>query len=198
MRNTLGEPLWNDETAERKDDRVHKLTMKNQNSPLLICIVGFSGVGKTTLIVKLIENLVQSGFRVGTIKHDTHGFDLDKPGKDSHKHKQAGAATSIITSPNRIGMVTDVTHDHSPEELLPLMTGMDLVLAEGFKHAELPKIEVFRPELGKGHACKGDPNLVAVVCDSRVDWGVPWFSSQNIKDLAQFIQDRYKLAPAAA
>ena len=95
--------------------------------PPVVSIVGYSGSGKTTLIEKLISALKQRGLRVGTIKHDVHGFEMDRPGKDSWRHKQAGASATIITSPRQIGMVMDADHDHHPMELLPLMAGMDIV-----------------------------------------------------------------------
>ena len=98
--------------------------------PPIVSIVGYSGSGKTKLIEKLISAFKQRGVRVGTIKHDVHGFEMDRPGKDSWRHKQAGASTTIITSPRQIGMVMDADHDHHPLELMPLMAGMDIVLVE--------------------------------------------------------------------
>jgi len=158
--------------------------------PPLLCVVGFSGSGKTTLTVALVAALGRRGLRVGTIKHDVHGFDLDRPGKDSWRHKQAGAGVTVVTSPQRIGMVMDVAHDHQPLELLPLMVGMDIVLVEGFKRAPLPKIEVFRPEAGKPAACRGDRHLIAVVSDASLDWGVPRYAPDDIEGLCDFILSR--------
>ena len=123
---------------------IFPVDIKNQNTTPVVCIVGFSGAGKTTVTVGLVAALKQRGLRVGTIKHDVHGFEIDRPGKDSWRHKQAGASTTIISSPAQIGLVKDVDHDHHPLELLPLLGEMDIVLVEGFKQADLPKIEVFR------------------------------------------------------
>jgi molybdopterin-guanine dinucleotide biosynthesis adapter protein len=161
--------------------------------PLMISIVGFSGQGKTTLTVKLVGELKKRGFRVGTIKHDVHGFDLDHPGKDSWRHKKAGASVTIVTSPTQIGMVRDVDHDHQPQELIPFFSEMDIVLVEGFKRAGLPKIEIFRPEIKKEPACKGDKHLMAVVSDAPLDWGVPQFHTEQIVELVSFLLKQFDL-----
>ncbi len=165
----------------------------NRPLPPLVCIVGYSGAGKTTLMVNLIASLTRCGLRVGTIKHDAHGFQMDHPGKDSFRHKAAGAATSIISSPHQLAMVTDVDHDHAPQDLLPMLGTMDIVLAEGFKRAPLPKIEVFRVETGKGPACQGDPHLLAVVSDAPVDWGVRRFAAAEADALADYLISYFRL-----
>ena len=165
--------------------------------PPVVSVVGYSGSGKTTLIEKLISSLKQRDFRVGTIKHDVHGFEMDQPGKDSWRHKQAGAATTVITSPRQVGMVMDSDHDHHPLELLSLMTGMDIVIVEGFKRANLPKIEVFRPENGKPPACRGDRNLMAVVSNASLDWGVPRYTVDDVDILTDVIIQKFGLNDTA-
>jgi molybdopterin-guanine dinucleotide biosynthesis protein B len=165
--------------------------------PPLLSIVGFSGSGKTTLIEKLIAELKRRGYTVGTIKHDAHGFDIDHPGKDSWRHKKAGASTTIISSSYQIGMVRDVDHDHGPDELLPLLSDMDIVLAEGFKSGRQPKIEIFRPKVQKKPACKGDTNLIAVVTDRASNWGVPQFGTDEISSIADFIVQTFNLENGA-
>ena len=157
------------------------------SDPPLICIVGYSGSGKTTLMVRLIDALARRGYRVGTIKHDSQGGRVDHPGKDSFRHKAAGATTSIISSPRQVAMVTDVDHERGPEELLALMPHVDIVLAEGYKRALLPKIEVYRPENGKEPACRGDAHLLAVVSDAAMDWGVPCFDTADAERLVDFL-----------
>lgn len=174
---------------DRNENRTKKGGSSVHPTPV-VCIVGFSGSGKTTVTVALIAALRQRGLQVGTIKHDVHGFEMDRPGKDSWRHKRAGAGITMVTSPFQIGMVMDVDHDHQPLELLPLMDGMDIVLAEGFKRAPLPKIEVFRPENGKPPACKGDQGLLAVVSAAPLDWGVPRYSPDEIEKLCDFILNR--------
>jgi molybdopterin-guanine dinucleotide biosynthesis protein B len=159
----------------------------------VVCIVGFSGAGKTTVTVGLVTALKQHDLRVGTIKHDVHGFEIDRPGKDSWRHKQAGASTTIISSPAQIGLVMDVDHDHHPLELVPLLGDMDIVLVEGFKRADLPKIEVFRPENQKPPACRNDRNLLAVVSDAKLRWNVPIYETNDLEGLAEFIVEHFRL-----
>lgn len=161
--------------------------------PPLVCIVGYSGSGKTTLVVRLVSCLARRGLRVGTIKHDRHGFQIDHPGKDSYRHKEAGAAASVISSPTQIALVADTDHDRTPEELLTMLPDMDIVLAEGFKRAPLPKIEVFRPETGKDPACQGDPHLLAVVSDAPIDWGLRRFAVTDTDDLADYLISFFRL-----
>jgi molybdopterin-guanine dinucleotide biosynthesis protein B len=170
--------------------------IKPRNDPPVVCIVGFSGSGKTTVTVGLVEVLKQHGFCVGTIKHDIHGFEMDRPGKDSWRHKQAGASTTIISSPSQVGMVMDVDHDHHPLELLPLLREKDIVLVEGFKRADLPKIEVFRAENQKPPACQGDKNLLAVISDAKLDWGVPCFTLQDFERVADMLIHQFSLVSA--
>ncbi len=177
-----------------KDQKVPSVcSRQNHSDPPLICIVGYSGSGKTTLMVRLIECLARRGYRVGTIKHDSQGGRVDHPGKDSFRHKAAGAAASIISSPRQIAMVTDVAQEQTPQALLPLLAGMDIVLAEGYKRARLPKIEVYRPETGKGAACQEDPLLLAVVSDATIDWSVPCFATAEVESLADFVARRVGL-----
>lgn len=177
---------------KHKGQKNLKSTMPKTLPPMIL-IVGYSGSGKTTVIEKLTSEFKARGYRVGTIKHDVHGFDMDRPGKDSWRHKQAGASTTIITSPKQIGMVMDVDHDHYPLELLPLLEGMDIVLVEGFKGADLPKIEIFRLENGNPPACRGYRNLIAVVSDTSVDWGVPRYAADDFKVLADYIIKQFGL-----
>lgn len=171
-----------------------RVGIKSQSMPPMLCIVGYSGSGKTFVTVGLVRALKRTGLRVGTIKHDAHGFEMDRPGKDSWRHKQAGAAATVISSPSQIGMVMDVEHDHHPLELLPLLGQMDIVLVEGFKHANLSKIEVFRPENNKPAACRNDRNLLAVVSDADLGWCVPRYAANDFEGLAEFVIAHFRLA----
>ncbi|MCP4665323.1 MAG: molybdopterin-guanine dinucleotide biosynthesis protein MobB, partial [Deltaproteobacteria bacterium] len=112
-------------------------------------------------------------------------------------HKQAGAMTTIISSPDQIGMVMDVDHDHSVDELAVYFPGVDIILAEGYKGARRPKIEIFRPDLCKEPLCKDDDHLVALISDASVDPGVPRFSRDDMQGLADFLIARFNLKPAA-
>jgi len=173
------------------------LTVTNKRvNPPVVCIVGNSGSGKTTFIERLIPELKRRGLKVGTLKHDVHGFEMDKPGKDSWRHKQAGASTTIISSSQKIGIVMDVNHDHRPDELLTLFQGMDIILAEGYKRADRPKLEIFRAEITKEPLNKKDKSLLAIVSDTTVDLDVPQFSTKDIKGVTDFLLDYFNLFPA--
>ena len=164
-----------------------------RNRTPLICVVGWSGSGKTTLMERLIGELTGLGLRIGTIKHHKGDFGMDSPGKDSWRHKQAGSVTALISSPSGIGMVTDVDHDHQPDELALFFPDVDVILCEGFKRATNPKIEIFRPEINERPFCLKDKNLTALVSDANLDLGVPRFALKDVKGLAQFLITRFKL-----
>ncbi|MBW1888238.1 MAG: molybdopterin-guanine dinucleotide biosynthesis protein B, partial [Deltaproteobacteria bacterium] len=161
--------------------------------PSIVSIVGKSGAGKTTLMEKLIPELKRMGLRVGTIKHDVHGFELDHPGKDSWRHKQAGSATTIISSLHKIGMVMDVDHDHTLDELAPFLSGVDIILSEGYKRENKPKVEIFRKEIHNSPLCLDDGNLIALMTNADIDPGVPRFSTGDINGLADFLIQYFKL-----
>lgn len=168
------------------------------NKPPIVSVVGLSGTGKTTLLEKLIPELARRGYRVGTVKHHRHRFEMDRPGKDSWRHKQAGASVAVVSSPYNIGMITDVDHDHRPEELAPFLCSVDIILTEGYKQGHNPKIEVFGPKAGGGEPIlKGDALLVALVSDANVELDVPKFSTDDIEALADFIIDNFNLTPNA-
>jgi len=142
--------------------------------------------------------MIHRGLKVGTIKHDVHGrFEMDKPGKDSWRHKHAGASTTVISSPNRIGVVMDVEYDHSLDELVSFFSGMDIILTEGYKKDQKPKLEIFRPEITQEPLCKNDENLLAFITDAPIDFGVPVFSAEDIKGVADFLIVRFNLIPSA-
>lgn len=169
--------------------------MKDVKVPPIVCIAGLSGSGKTTLIEKLIPELAGRGLKVGTVKHNPHDFEMDHPGKDSWRHKKAGASATIISSPDKIGMVMDVDHDHKPEELVPFLSAMDIILAEGYKRSNTNKIEVVKTGAERNLLLKDDENLLAVVTDSGLDLDVPRFSTADVKGLADFLALYFNLLP---
>ena len=171
-------------------------TLEKKTIPPVVAVIGHSGSGKTTFLEKLISELTSRGLKVGSIKHDVHGFEMDKPGKDSWRHKQAGASTTIISSPYQIGVVMDVKYDHQPEELLSFFSGMDIILAEGFKRSRIPKLEVFRAEITPEPLCINDELLIGLITDAQIDPDVPVFSVTAVKTVADYLIKRFNLLPA--
>ena len=125
----------------------------------IIGFAGWSGAGKTTLIVKLIPELNRRGLSVSTVKHAHHNFDLDQPGKDSYEHRAAGAEEVLVASANRVALMRELRGAPEPSlaELLRLLKPVDLVLVEGFKRDPYPKIEIFRAANGKPPMYPNDP-----------------------------------------
>ncbi len=134
----------------------------------VIGFAGWSGAGKTTLIVKLIPELNRRGLSVSTIKHAHHNFDLDQPGKDSYEHRAAGAHEVLVASANRIALMRELCGAPEPSlpELLRLLEPVDLMLIEGFKRDPYPKIEIFRAANNKPPLYPEDPNIVALLTDA--------------------------------
>lgn len=158
----------------------------------IISIVGKSDSGKTTLIEKLVPELNSRGYRIATVKHDIHGFEVDREGKDSWRHKQAGAHTVVISSPNKVALIRDVEKDLSLEEIREkLIQDVDLIISEGYKKDVQPKIEVFRKEKHKKLLCTEEDNFVAIVSSQKFDVGVPCFGLEDMKGVADFIEKEF-------
>jgi len=156
--------------------------------PTIIAIAGKSGSGKTTLLEKIIPILKNRGHRIGTVKHAHKEVEIDKKGKDSWRHRQAGAHATLVVSPDTIALVKDRETD-SLEALAAHLSDMDLIIVEGFKRERIPKIEIFRTDSKhKEPLCLDDPDLVAFVTDSRYTPAVPIFGLDDIEALADFIE----------
>lgn len=157
----------------------------------ILSIVGKSDVGKTTLLVKVVRELTARGRRIATVKHDTHGFDIDHEGKDSWRHKQAGAVMTVISSPAKLALVTDTSHDHTLSEIRDrFVAGVELILTEGYKREIHPKIEVFRRGHYEDLLCVEDDNLVAIAGDPpNPPERVPVFDLNNVGPLCDFIEE---------
>jgi molybdopterin-guanine dinucleotide biosynthesis protein MobB len=161
-----------------------------------ISFVAKSGTGKTTLLEKVIARLKERGHRIGVIKHDAHRFDIDHPGKDSHRLASAGADTMMISSPEKLALVK--IHTASPptlEEILATyFSDVDIVLTEGFKHGSLPKIELHRKERSATLICRGavhDPTLLAVASDEPLKLDVPVLDLNDAGVVADFIEEKF-------
>ena len=158
----------------------------------IVSIVGKSNSGKTTLIEKLIAELGQRGYRVATIKHNLHGFDIDREGKDSWRHKHAGAVAVVVASPGRAALIEDTPGDYSLVELRDrYIRDADIVIAEGFKKNPHPKIEVCRTERRAERLCGAGDNLIALTGDRPLAAEVPWFDWNDAPAIADLIEARF-------
>ncbi len=158
----------------------------------IICIVGASDSGKTTFLEKLIPEFGARGYRVGAIKHDAHGFEMDQEGKDTWKLRRAGAAVIAISSPNLFASIRGTQGEMSLEEIgARFFWTEDILIAEGFKRAHFPKIEIFRSVVEPKPICGPGDNLIAVVSDDEVDTPVSRFSFADWRGVADLIENRY-------
>ncbi len=156
---------------------------------VFVGFVGHSGSGKTTLIEKLIPLLVAEGLRVGAVKHDAHRFEIDHPGKDSYRMKHAGARRVVISSKDKLAMVEDRDREASLSEIKRMFTDCDIVLVEGYKLSDIPKIEVHRAETGFEYLIeRGVKGIILVVTDEDVSLGVPTMHIDDIGGIANFLK----------
>jgi len=157
---------------------------------------GWSGSGKTTLIEKLIPRFVKRGLRVSLIKHAHHTFDVDHPGKDSYRHRHAGAGEVLVTSSRRWVLMHELRGTQEPtfEEQVKHLSPCDLLIVEGFKHAPIPKLEVWRALTGESLLHPQDPHIVAVASDAKVETKLPLLDLNDDAAIAEFIAKHLKLA----
>jgi molybdopterin-guanine dinucleotide biosynthesis adapter protein len=156
----------------------------------LFGLAGWSGSGKTTLVIALLPALIRRGLRVSTMKHVHHSVDLDQPGKDTHRHRLAGATEVALVSASRWTLMHELRDEAepTPADLMRHMTSVDLLLVEGFKHAAYDKLEVHRPAIGKPLLCRDDPHVVAVASDEKLaDLPVPLLSLDDVEGIAAFV-----------
>jgi len=157
--------------------------------PKVINIVGErSKVGKTFVIEGLIKELKKRGLTVATIKHDVHGFDIDKKGKDTYKHREAGAETVIISSKSRLAVIKELKEETDLNDIIKLAEDKDIVLVEGYKNSNLRKIEVYRNKVSSKVISPKD-KLIAVASDVKLNLdGVLIVDKENFKALADLIE----------
>jgi molybdopterin-guanine dinucleotide biosynthesis adapter protein len=155
----------------------------------VIAIVGKSKTGKTTLIEKLIPELKSRGYHIATVKHTFHTVDFDIHGTDTWRHIQAGSEAVVLSSADSIIMIKRTGAHKKVEDAISLLgENFDIVIVEGFKESDLPKIEVHRRE--KGIPLSGLKNLLAIATDERLDTPVPQYSLSDAKGIADLIQDK--------
>ncbi|WP_265942378.1 molybdopterin-guanine dinucleotide biosynthesis protein B [Dechloromonas sp. A34] len=152
-------------------------------------IAGYSGSGKTTLLEKLIPQLTGRGLKVSVIKHAHHGFDIDRPGKDSYRHREAGASEVLLSCNDRWALMHErrADSDVTLNELLERLAPCDLVLIEGFKQEPVPKLEVYRPENGKPPLFPERDDIVAVATDAEIVTTLPKLPLNDMAAIASFI-----------
>ena len=156
-------------------------------------LAGWSGSGKTTLLVELVTEITGLGYTVSTVKHAHHAFDVDQPGKDSHRHRSAGAVEVLVASANRWALMHELADETEPDldQLLGHISPVDLVLVEGYKHHAHDKIEVHRPSLGQPVIASTDPSVIALACDSSPadadDLGVAILDLNDPAAIARYI-----------
>jgi len=157
---------------------------------------GWSGSGKTTLIEKLIPRFTKRGLRVSLIKHAHHAFDVDQPGKDSYRHRRAGATEVLVTSSRRWVLLHELRGAQEPsfDEQIERLSPCDLVIVEGFKHAPIAKLEVWRETTGEAPLHPQDPHIVAVASDARLDTKLPLLDLNDAAAIESFILGHLKLS----
>jgi molybdopterin-guanine dinucleotide biosynthesis protein B len=161
----------------------------------VISVVGKSDAGKTTLLEKLIRELKARGYRVATVKHDAHSFELDHPGKDTWRHAQAGSDHVVIASPTRIAHIQRIERELTLPEIVATITDADIILTEGYKRGPAQKIEVSRAEKGRELLCNRE-ELIAIASDQRFEMDVPQFGLDDAAGLVDLIEQAFSLRPS--
>lgn len=160
-------------------------------------IAGYSGSGKTTLLEKLIPQITARGLRASVIKHAHHGFDIDRPGKDSYRHREAGASEVLLSCNDRWALMHERRDEGEGEvslnELLSRLAPCDLVLIEGFKQEPVPKLEVYRPENGKPPLFPARSDIVAIASDAQLATDLPILPLNDIAAIADFVMNHLEL-----
>lgn len=162
------------------------------NIPVL-CFVGTSNSGKTTLIEKVIGLLTQRGYKVATVKHTHKEFKMDSEGKDSWRHMAAGAKTVVLASLAQFAVMSETNHELTIEEVLErfIANDTDILIVEGFKQDKYPKIEVYRKDVSGDLRCTNDPSVIALASDGAHEVNIPVFGINNAEEITGFIEKRF-------
>ncbi|WP_238455561.1 molybdopterin-guanine dinucleotide biosynthesis protein B [Desulfolucanica intricata] len=158
--------------------------------PPVIAVWGTSNTGKTTFLQKLIAEMKNRGFRVGTIKHTHHEVEIDQPGKDTWLHARAGAEAVVLASPGKLTLLKSVSGDPALEQAVELHKDMDLILVEGYKKAKIPKIAILRRGIAE-KPISWTEDLIAVVSDFNFAAAVPVYGPDNAGGVADLIEEKY-------
>ena len=155
----------------------------------IYCVAGWKNAGKTGLMERLVSEITARGFSVSTVKHAHHSFDVDHPGKDSHRHRVAGAHEVLLASRNRYALMHELGEEDEPtlQELLSKLTPVDLILVEGYKRDQHPKVEAHRSETGNPLIAPEDDTVRAVASDVPLDLDRPVFDLNDTVAIANFI-----------
>ena len=156
----------------------------------IVSVVGKSGSGKTTFLEKLLPELKRRGYRVATVKHDTHGFDIDHPGKDSWRHAKAGADVVIISSPQRLALIERLDEEMPLGEIARYIRGVDIIITEGYKRGDRLKIEISRRARSSELICPQE-ELLAIVTDQTFPLDVPHFDLDDALGVADLLERRF-------
>ena len=170
---------------------------QEKTMPPVVSFVARSGTGKTTLVISVIAELKSRGYTVGAVKHGPPNFESDRPGKDSYRYAQAGADSTLVFADNKLALVKQYQQPPPIREVLAKYFGdVDIILVEGFKNEDLPRIEISRGTLGHELLSRGEqshPNLLAVATDMQVDVDVPLLDLNDPALIADFISEYFAL-----
>ena len=155
--------------------------------PVFSIVANSSKVGKTTVLCDIIKELKSRGYRVCTIKHDVHGFEIDHPGKDTWKHSQAGSDIVVISSPQKMAMIEKVEKEYSLDEIISKIHNVDIIITEGYKQENKPKLEIFRKETSKEIWSKNE-DLFAIITNTPLSKDVPQYGFSEIKEAVDLIE----------
>jgi len=161
----------------------------------VISVVGSSNTGKTTFLEKVVKELKSRGYGVAVIKHDSHGFDIDHPGKDSWRLAQAGSDVVVLSSADKMALIKKPAEEMTLEQLAEMvMDGVDIIITEGYKGADKPKIEVYRSGFSDGILSRKE-ELVALVSDKHFDMDVPQFTADDANGVVDLIVEKFLSRP---
>lgn len=163
------------------------------NVPVVCVVAARSGTGKTTFLEKLIKEMARRGYRVGAVKSDSHGFEMDVPGKDTWKFSQAGATATAIIGPDKYALIHKTDHRKDLDEVVSMIEDVDIILVEGYKMSTRPRLEVVRREKGT-EIISPVEYLIAVVTDvEEIDVQVPVLNIDDIKGAADLLLEKYSI-----